>query len=155
MKNIYPYLVISIMFLLPIFFIIGEGYYGAQELTLNLFGKWFIFWAIGVRLFTAGIVQLIKSSYTLRDILGLNDLRSSIIVRELGFANISIGLLGLLSLFLPSLRIAAAGTGGLFMGLCGLQHALNKEKSLNQKVAMASDLALFFSVILFLVLFTF
>jgi hypothetical protein len=69
---------------------------------MALVGKWFTFWAVGVRLFLAGASQVFRPQFTLQGILGVKDPGANVIVRELGFANISMGTLGLLSLVYPA-----------------------------------------------------
>ena len=61
-----------------------------------LVGKWFVFWAVGVRLFVAGLRQASKPLFTLRDIFHIQDPSGQVVVRELGFANICFGLTGML-----------------------------------------------------------
>lgn len=73
---------------------------GATELTL-LAGKWFTFWAVGVRLFLAGVSQVFRPQFTSEGILGVKDPDAKVIVREVGFGNLSMGTLGLLSLAMP------------------------------------------------------
>jgi hypothetical protein len=63
----------------------------------EIIGNWFIFWSIGIRLFTAGLMQIFNPNYTANLLqLNLNDL---IVIRELGLSNSSIGLLGIISFF--------------------------------------------------------
>ncbi len=130
------------MFLLPTISILSEIVVNKNHAALlALVGEWFIFWAIGIRLFTAGIRQIIKPGLTAEGILGIKDKSSWIIVRELGFANTSMGLAGIISLCQPSWRPAAALIGGLFLLLDGVQH-MTKERNFEENVAMYSDLAI-------------
>jgi hypothetical protein len=65
-------------------------------------GKWFIFWSLGIRLVIAGLMQLFNPAYTNSLLqLGLSDF---IVIRELGLANFSIGLLCTISFIKKSLR---------------------------------------------------
>ena len=107
---------------------------------MMLIGKWFVFWAVGVRLFSAGLRQAAKPLFTLRDIFHVQDPSGQVVVRELGFANICFGLLGILSLFIPGWRPAAAFTGGLYMGIAGVYHIIKKPETPNEVVAMVSDI---------------
>jgi hypothetical protein len=68
------------------------------------------------------------------------------IVRELGFANLWVGLVGVLSLFLPSWRVVSAFAGGLYNGLAGLNHCIKKPGTANEAVALVSDLFIFLVV---------
>jgi hypothetical protein len=78
---------------------------------------------------------------------------SHVIVRELGFANICMGTLGILSLFFIQFRLAAAITGGLYFGLAGLVHIFRKPESKNENLAMGSDIFIFI-IVLFYVLYS-
>ena len=129
------------MFILPVTSIV-------LELTLNknpaplidLIGKWFVFWAIGIRLFTAGVRQIIRPGLTSEGILGIKGKEAWQLVRELGFGNVAIGLIGIVSLWRDEWRTPAAMAGGLFLLLAGIEHVLQKDRNFDQNLAMASDL---------------
>lgn len=103
-------------------------------------GKWFVFWAVGIRLFLAGIRQAAKPLFTLKEIFHIRQPEGQVIVRELGFANICFGLLGIIALFVPGWRPAAAFAGGLYMGIAGVFHLIKKPVGRNEWVAMISDI---------------
>ena len=78
-------------------------------------GQLHVFWAVGVRLFIAGLRQIVQPRYTAETILGVKDPDATLIVRELGFANTAIGSAGLGSIYLagwvlPVANWAAAST---------------------------------------------
>jgi hypothetical protein len=128
------------MFLLPILSIITEVVANKNHAALiTLVGKWFVFWAIGIRLFTAGVRQIAKPGLTSEGILGIKGKEVWVIVRELGFANVAMGLAGIISLWKPEWRIAVAFIGGLFLLLDGVFHTRNK-RNFEENVAMYSDL---------------
>jgi hypothetical protein len=66
--------------------------------VIDLIGRWFVFWAVGVRLLTAGARQIINPGLTSEGILSIKGHEVWQLVRELGFANVSIGLAGVISL---------------------------------------------------------
>ena len=102
----YLLIVLLLMLILPVVSI-GIEYYTHSPLTLvSLIGKWFVFWAIGVRLFTAGFRQVIKPAFTLRNIFNIDSPDSTVIVKELGFANICFGAAAIISIFVPAWRPA-------------------------------------------------
>jgi hypothetical protein len=68
----------------------------------EIIGNWFVFWSIGIRLFTAGLMQIFNPIYT-ANLLQLN-LNDFIVIRELGLSNFSIGLLGIISFFKHGLQ---------------------------------------------------
>ena len=137
-NKLYLSTVIFLMFVFPSLSVIIEFYADKSQL-LDLTGKWFIFWAIGMRLFTAGLRQAINPSFTAEDIFHIKDRASFVVVRELGFANICLGIMGLLSIFVPQSRIVAAVSGGFFFGIAGATHIIKKPVGPNEWVAMVSD----------------
>jgi hypothetical protein len=139
----YFYMIILLMLILPIISIIVDYQYHKDRSLILLVGKWFVFWAVGIRLLLAGLRQAIKPAFTAKEIFNLEGTESHVIVRELGFANLCFGLIGLLSLFVPEWRSAAAFTGGLYMGIAGFYHILKKPEGFNEVVAMVSDIFIF------------
>lgn len=139
----YIFAVLFLMFIFPVISLVIEVSVNKNHLALiELIGKWFVFWAIGVRLFTAGLRQALKPGLTSEGILGIKGKESWLIVRELGFANISIGLAGIISLWKPEWRVAVALIGGLFLSLDGILHIFSKHRNFEENLAMYSDLAI-------------
>jgi hypothetical protein len=112
----YLVVVVLLMGVLPVASILIEffGLHGEADL-LFLIGKWFVFWAGGMRLLLAGIRQMANLAFTADAIFGIKDKAVEVIVRELGFANFAIGVLGGLSLLNREWVVPAAIAGGLFM----------------------------------------
>jgi hypothetical protein len=108
-------------------------------MSLVLIGRWWTFWAVGVRLFTAGIRQVIQPRFTAEQIFGIRDTAVLPIVREIGFANLSTGILGICSIFRSDWVIPAAVVGGLYYGFAGLGHVSQKNKNAKEYTAMTSD----------------
>ena len=137
--------VATIVLLMPVFplasIAIEAIWHGAADLVM-LAGKWFVFWGVGIRLLTAGIRQSLQPSFTAVGIFGIRDPDAQKIVQELGFANVSIGLLGALSLALPTWLVPAALAGCVFYALAGIKHVFNAERSARENLAMVSDLLL-------------
>lgn len=75
-----------------------------------------------------------------RDIFRIEDPAVLIVVQELGFANLTIGTLGVLSLFQAGWIPAAALAGGLFYALAGIRHLLKNARNSTETIAMVSDL---------------
>jgi hypothetical protein len=46
-------------------------------------------------------------------------------------------------MYIPEWRTAAAFTGGLYMGIAGIQHIIKKPSTPNEMVAMVSDIFIF------------
>ncbi|MFG1347345.1 DUF6790 family protein [Xanthobacter autotrophicus DSM 431] len=135
--------ILLLMLVLPLVSI-GVEMAAAGGAPAALAFRWFVFWAVGVRLAFAGVKQVAQPAYTAGTIFGIEDPRLHVIVQELGFANLAFGLLGLLSLPFPAFRLAAAVAGGTFYLLAGLKHLMRGERNRMETVAMASDLAIAF-----------
>jgi hypothetical protein len=139
-----------LMVILPIISVITEIHLSTHHYSLIvLIGKWFVFWGVGMRLFTAGIRQVSKPNLTAERIFEIHDKNAFILVQELGFATISIGILGICSLFIPNWLTAAAITGGLFYGLAGVRHIFKKSKNFEEKIATYSDLFMFLVMLIY------
>jgi hypothetical protein len=117
-----------------------------------LIGKWFTFFAVGLRLFIAGIRQNLQPAFTATAIFGIEDPKALGLVSEIGFGNLAIGAAGLLSVALPGWLSAAAFTGGLYYGLAGLGHALKPDRSAKEQIALVSDLLIFVLLLVFVVI---
>jgi hypothetical protein len=148
-SRLYLLMNISMLFLLPTLSIAGECIYENEPFGWALIGKWFIFWAVGIRLFTAGISQASNPAFT-GSIFHMKSQESFVIIRELGFANIALGVMGILSVINSNWRILAAIAGGLFLGLAGIQHVFKKPDSRNEVIAMLYDLIVMLVVIVYL-----
>ena len=122
-----------------------------SSVSFGLFGKWFIFSAVGVRLFIAGVKQTTDPAFTAKEIFHLQNPESYPIVRELGFANLCFGLIGIMSLFFPQWRVVSAFGSGLYYGIAGLQHFLKKPVGVNEKFAMVTDLLIFLVLLVYFV----
>ena len=74
------------------------------------------------------------------------------IVRELGFSNLCFGLIGIISLFIPSWRIVSAFGSGLYYGLAGLQHFIKKPVGANEKFALYTDILISVFLIVYVII---
>lgn len=114
---------------------------------LNLMFKWFVFSGVGLRLLSAGLKQAINPAFTASEIFKVKDQNVFPIVREVGFANISLGIIGVISFFFSEFRMASSVAGCLYFGLAGCLHLFNKKRSKNEVFAMFSDYFIFFVLI--------
>lgn len=144
--------IIMVMFIFPIISILIELFifHNAAGIIL-LIGKWFVFWAVGVRLFGAGLSQVIRPQFTAEKILGIRNNQQFIIVQELGFANISMGILGISTILNGNWTLPAAIVGCLFLGLAGVRHILSREKGLLENSAMLSNLAIVVILLVYII----
>lgn len=137
-------------FVIPTIGFVAEHILSFTVLTFELFGKWFIFSAVGLRLFLAGIKQVKNPEFTAKEIFHIDSPDSFPILRELGFANICFGLVGIISLFKPEWRIVSAFASGLYYGIAGVQHGLKKAIGANEKFALVTDLIIFIFLLIYL-----
>ena len=144
--SFYLMVVVLLMLVFPLMSIAVEHFICIVPINWELIGKWFVFWVVGVRLFTAGIRQVLKPEFTAQEIFHIKSEDSFVIVKELGLANICMGLMGLLSMLKPGWTSLAAIGGGLYFGFAGIEHVIKKPVSANETIATVSDL-LFFALI--------
>lgn len=136
----YYSVVLLLMLALPVLSIAIEGAMGGATSITTSMVKWFAFWSVGVRLFLAGLRQTLQPKYTAEVLLGLDGTDVLFVIRELGFANLAIGTLGLSSLVVDEWRLATALVGGVFYGLAGINHLFQPHRTRLENVAMLSDL---------------
>ena len=142
------------MFVFPLISILIERAYNKKrefsQPVIETSAKWFIFWGVGIRLLTTGLSQTLNPAFT-ASILDIPD-TCFVAIKEIGFANISMGLLAVISLFVPSWRKAGGFCGGLYLGIAGLLHVSRIPEGINQKetIAMVSDLFIFVIVAFYL-----
>ncbi len=136
----YVVMVLLLLAILPAGSVIAEhSYFHSAAPLLFLIGKWFTFWAAGVRLFIAGLRQTFNPRFTAQDIFRIEGDTAFPIVRELGLANISMGTLSLLSLYSPVFLIPGALVGGLYYFLAGSLHVTSGHRNFNENFAMVTD----------------
>ena len=144
--------VVLLMFVLPAGCVIGQMVWSGSATDVMLFvGKWFVFWMVGVRLFMAGVRQVAQPQFTAETIFEIKDRAALAIVRELGFANLSTGTLGLASLAAPNWLLPAAIVGGLYYGLAAAGHAFRSRRNFNEQTALISDIFAFVILAAFVV----
>jgi hypothetical protein len=141
----YVPMVIALMLVVPLISIVAQIVSADHSAlsaasTLVVVAKWYVFWAVGVRLSLAGLRQIIQPRYTAETILGIKSAESLFFVRELGFANVSMGSIGALSLIRPTWVPAAALLGALYYGLAGVSHCFHHNRNRLENVALVSDL---------------
>lgn len=144
---------VSLMtFLIPVAGFFTEHFSQNIPLTFELFGRWFIFSAVGLRLFVAGLQQSAKPQFTAKEIFHIETPESFPIVRELGFANICFGLVGIVSLFKPEWRIVSAFASGMYYAFAGLLHIIKKPVGANETFALWTDTIIFVVLLIYVVM---
>jgi len=139
----YILMITFIMFVFPIVSILVDLFvFRSSAGIMFLVGKYFVLWAVGIRLFTAGLRQAVNPRFTAEKILEIQGTEQFIIVQELGFANLAMGALGLSTMLFPNWLAPAALVGCLFFGLAGVRHIFSKERNLNETGALISNLVM-------------
>jgi hypothetical protein len=141
---------ISLIVLLPVLSIICEFKIEHSAINWELTGKWFIFWAIGMRLFLSGIRQASSPEFTVTKIFRVRNRETFILNRRLGFASIALGIMGILSVINDEWRMIAAITSGVFFGLSVIQDATGKIVNLVEISVLIFDVLTFCVLGLFL-----
>ena len=105
-----------------------------------VFGKWWAFWGVGTRLLVAVVAQVSGKGPTTA-ILGAArpSVQAQQLTRELGTANIALGLAGLLAL-VPGWALPAGFAGGIFLLIAGAMHVAKKGKNSKESLATWTDL---------------
>jgi len=143
MNKKYFFSVSFMIFIIPTVGLITEHISQNAFLTFDLFAKWFIFSAVGLRLFVAGIRQASKPCFTAKEIFKIDNSESFPVVRELGFANICFGLVGLVSFCKPEWRVVSAFASGVYFAFTALLHIVRKPSGANEIFALCTDLIIF------------
>lgn len=136
----YLAIILLLMLVLPLGSIAAEMALGTGADLVFLIGKWFVFWGMGLRLLVASLKQIFNPAFTAETIFGITDHKAQSLVQEIGFGNLSLGMLGVLSIFEPQWIVPAAITGSLFYGLAGIKHLLEPGRNRSRNIAMISDL---------------
>ncbi len=148
---IYVLSVIVFMVVAPIASAVVELILTGNADLLEVVGKWFIFWGVGARLLTAGASQTFRPSFTAQSILGAPDDRAAQVVRELGFANLGMGVTGIIAPWLPGWMPAIALVASVFLGLDGILHLLKRAKNGKEWLATVTDLLVVAALVAYLV----
>jgi hypothetical protein len=111
--------------------------------AMSLIGKWFVFWAVGVRLVLAGVRQYFDPRFTAEQIFDIHGDEALPLVRELGIANFAVGTVGILSLLRPDFILPSAVAAAIFYGVAGFRHATQATRNAKETFAMATDLFAF------------
>jgi hypothetical protein len=136
----YVAVVALLMFVLPLGSAFAEHAAPGAAPFMALIGKWFVFWAAGVRLVLAAVRQLFQPEFTARHIFKIEGADALPLVREIGAANFALGAVGVASLWRPDFILPIALAAAIFYGIAGFRHLLETDRSLNETIAMGSDL---------------
>ena len=130
----------ALMLVIPALSVIIESALTSESDLVWLIAKWFVFWGIGIRLLTAGAKQVVQPGFTARTIFNMDTPDAEKLVIEIGFGNVAIGLVSAMSLAFPAFVPPMALTGGLFLGMAGVKHVVNANRTSEETTALISDL---------------
>lgn len=138
--NFHMLQIILIMVVMPAICIVIELLRSKSGLSLNVVIKWILFWTVGIRSLSAGLVQLIHPQYTAETIFHLTGNEFYIFIRELGVANTAIGLSAIISFKMINWRVPVAFISFIFNLFLSINHIVNFQAGLNEAVSLGADL---------------
>jgi len=151
-RSMYLAIVILSMFVLPVTSMGIEHVHSHGTVPwIMLAGKWFVFWAVGIRVSGAGIRQCLQPQFTACEIFRMKTDEALPIIREHGIGNFAIGTAGFVSLWIPSFILPVALIAAVAYGAWGVLHIASKARSMNENIAMVSDLFLAAVLVAYLV----
>ena len=139
----YVAVIVLLMFVLPLGSAFAEHALSVAAPFMALIGKWFVFWAAGIRLVLAGVRQLFQPEFTAQPIFRIEGADAFPLVREIGAANLALGAVGVASLWRADFILPIALASAIFYAIAGFRHNLETGRSLNETVAMVGDLFVF------------
>lgn len=148
--GLYEISVVLFFLILPLFAVLIDLLIAKTPFSFFLLLKWSDFSIVGLRLISAGIKQVLTPEFTLKSIFEIEDQRATRLVTEIGFSNISIGTIGILSLFFSTFRLPISICGALYFLLCFLMHLKDKKKG--ELFSMLTDFYAFIILTLLIVL---
>jgi hypothetical protein len=137
---VYLVSVLLLILILPAISIAADHISHGSVPLMFLVGRWFVFWAAGIRLLLAGLRQFFQPRFTSEKIFGITSDDPLPFVRELGIANFSTGVAGSLSLWRPAFVLPLAIIAAIFYAVAGIRHAMQKHRNANENIAMLTDL---------------
>ena len=115
-------------------------YVKTKQLSYENGIKWILFWTVGIRSVTAGLMQVVKPEYTAVYIFNMTGTEFYTIIRELGIANFTIGLTAVFSLRIKNWRQPAAFTACIFNLLLVINHCINFQAGINELFSLIFDI---------------
>ncbi len=142
---------IALIAVLPI----GSALFEARvdQLALNwpTYWKWFIFWGVGMRLFFKGVKLASAPQFTGLNLSSFKNRETYLLLLELGFANMALGSMGILSVINDQWRLIAAIAGAVYFGLADMLRLLKKPGSRHELVALLYNVLVFAGLVGYLI----
>ncbi len=150
MKRGYLIFLLLLDLIFPVASVLSDHTLNHVIIDPALVGKWVLFFSVGLRLFIAGCVQVLVPGFTAAKIFRFRHKESYAVIRELGFGNISMGVIGMLSLAKVEWRGITSIAAAIFFGFAGIQHLVRKPDSFNEILAMVTDQLVFVLMLLYI-----
>jgi hypothetical protein len=142
---------IALVTVLPIAAALLEARIDEIPLTWPNYWKWFIFWGVGIRLFFKGIRLASTPQFTGLSLSSFKNRESYLLLLELGFANMALGSMGILSVINDQWRFIAAIAGAIYFGLTDMLSLLKKTDGRHERVALIYNILVFSGLVAFMV----
>jgi len=139
------------MVVMPVICIVVEILRSKSSITLSIVIKWVLFWSVGIRSLSAGLVQFIYPQYTAKIIFNLTGTDFYIFIRELGIANTAIGLSAIISFKIINWRVPVSFISLIFNLFLSLNHIINFQAGFNEVVSLIGDLLIVLILSVFLI----
>ncbi len=134
----------------PVISICAEAIIKGIPADPGLMGKWLIFWVAGIRLSLRGIKRIYRRGAAPAIFFNEERKETFLMIRELSFANITIGVMGILSVVNSNWRQIAGLAAAIFFGLSALQHFFIKPVNGKEMAIMVTDIIVFAILLLYL-----
>ena len=142
---------IALIAVLPITAALIESRIDQVPLNYANYWKWFIFWGVGIRLFFKGVRLASTPQMTGLSVSSFRSRESYLLLLELGFANMALGSMGILSVINDQWRLIAAIAGAIYFGLADMLRLLKKTDGRHERVALIYNILVFLGLVAFMV----
>ena len=142
---------IALIAVLPIAAAALESRVDQLPLSWPIYWKWFIFWGVGIRLFFKGVKLASTPQFTGLSLSSFKNRESYLLLLELGFANMALGSMGILSVINDQWRLIAAIAGAIYFGLADMLRLLKKPAGRHEGVALVYNVLVFVGLVAYMV----
>jgi hypothetical protein len=142
---------IALIAVLPIAAAALESRTDQLALSWPIYWKWFIFWGVGIRLFFKGVKLASTPQFTGLSLSSFKNRESYLLLLELGFANMALGSMGILSVINDQWRLIAAIAGAIYFGLADMLRLLKKPTGRQELVALVYNVLVFVGLVAYMV----
>ncbi len=142
---------IALLAVLPIAAALLESRIDQVDLSWPNYWKWFIFWGVGIRLFFKGIKLASTPQFAGLSLSSFKNRESYLLLLELGFANMALGSMGILSVINDQWRFIAAIAGAIYFGLTDMLRLSKKTDGRHERVALIYNILVFSGLVAFMV----